>query len=64
MKIAHSLIKQLQAEMKIIDEKEERVLLHYVTELIVDMIIVNEQQAKTGNAELSKLFIKKIGTNN
>ena len=37
-----------------IDEQIERTMMLYVTELLLDMILINERQAKTGQADVGR----------
>ena len=44
LKIIQSLIRQLQQELKIVVEKEERSLFLYIMELLLDLVTVNAKQ--------------------
>lgn len=46
-------MKQLQEEAKLNQaEEDERLILLSIAELVLDMILLNEKQARTGAAEL------------
>ena len=54
LKIIQSLLRQLQQELKIVVEKEERSLFLYIMELLLDLVTVNAKQAKTGTGDITQ----------
>lgn len=57
MKNSQSILRQLQEEAKLTQDEEEKVTLLSIAELILDMILINEKQAKTGSAEIDPYLL-------
>jgi hypothetical protein len=46
------ILRQLQEEAKLTQDDDERASLLGIAELILDMILINEKQARTGASEI------------
>lgn len=47
-------MEQLESVIRTIDEKIERNMLLYVCELLLDLLLINDRQAKTGMADVGR----------
>jgi hypothetical protein len=54
---SQTILRQLQEEAKLTHEEEERSALLSIAELVLDMILLNERQARTGSAEIDSLLV-------
>ena len=52
-----TILKQLQEEAKLTIDDEEKINLLTIAELIIDMVLLNEKQAKTGCAEIDNFLL-------
>jgi hypothetical protein len=52
--LADGLLRQIGSELRDLQEKAERGLLLYAAELVLDLLLLNEKQSKTGTADLAK----------
>ena len=52
-----TILKQLQEEAKLTTDDEEKINLLTIAELIIDMVLLNEKQAKTGCAEIDNFLL-------
>jgi hypothetical protein len=52
-----AILKQLQEEAKLTHDEEERITLLGIAEIIIDMVLLNERQAKTGCGEIDNFLI-------
>jgi len=58
IKNSHIILRQLQEEVKLNQsEEDERLILMNIAELILDMILLNERQTKTGAGEIDTFLI-------
>lgn len=57
MKNTQTILKQLQEEAKLTHDEEERSSLLGIAELVLDMILLNERQSRTGSAEIDPLLM-------
>ena len=51
------ILRQLQEESKLTQDDEERLAILEVAELILDMVLLNERQARTGSAEIDQFLV-------
>ena len=63
LKTVDGILKQLLLVLKAVDEKIERTMLLYICEILLDLVFINERQAKTGMADVGKCLKDRIQTN-